>query len=789
MRSRLLVVLVLAVLQGCTEAFMRISPSEVELAQQAWCDSFLDVCKSLAKSDSDGRYLAQKFVNDMYGHGMQSIIFKSPVATKKLIRTDQVGVISFLVGGFAEFPEDVGFARTNWAAARYHNAGVSVVDSTAMAMGSFFFKDPISQNETEVEYSQSYVRGALGELKLSMQFLAIPYGNSSKVSSTIVVNAEDVKAAQKAWGDGVIEIGQYYAKGWDYKTRAALFLSSAYAYGAGRTVLFKGSEVATDPFRRDMDGALSYFVGGNARFPADTGFALKPWTRVTFENYGLIQGVQKAWLMGTFVFWADDGTFSEAQFTFGFVQNALGQLQLTLFMATVPRNGAPTPELMLTQEPVLVNITQNAIEAFQKQWGKGLVAVGAEYTMKGDYRKKASAFVDDVFAYMVRPTMWRPTYAMLAPFRMTREGAVSYLAGAYPGASSSSGYREDLGFALRPWRYVRFENQGITIDENQAIAMGQMFFSDATGVQDQADFVIGLVIDKWEGRLRINLMHTSVTLATTPRPSLITVAITDQQIAEVQQAWGDGIVNLGTLKPNMTNASVAVMAEAKALADKLYGFNEGPVLVKVTESPPQFRFRVTRQGLLSWLLGADSEFPGDRGFAMRPWIKVRFENFAVDVNGDLAQVNGNTYFQPADGGAEVKLEHAMSYFRDVDGRLRMRVQHLGVPYNAAYNTGWGDVVADQAGAMRSFAQTVGQGVGAEMVPILVGGTLLGVVGYFVVFWGSSAAAPGAAGAAGAAWGSAAGTHLTAVGNYARPMSAPGGSYPYSNVPSQATGYR
>ncbi|OLP73274.1 hypothetical protein AK812_SmicGene47549, partial [Symbiodinium microadriaticum] len=40
---------------------------------------------------------------------------------------------------------------------------------------------------------------------------------------------------------------------------------------------------------------------------------------------------------------------------------------------------------------------------------------------------------------------------------------------------------------------------------------------------------------------------------------------------------------------------------------------------------------------VSWLIGANREFPSDRGFALRPWNEVRFVNEEIAISGDAAQ--------------------------------------------------------------------------------------------------------------------------------------------------------
>ena len=68
---------------------------------------------------------------------------------------------------------------------------------------------------------------------------------------------------------------------------------------------------------------------------------------------------------------------------------------------------------------------------------------------------------------------------------------------------------EDHGFAIQPWNKVRFENAGIFIDDDSALAMGNYFFTDAnTGLEAKVEFTFGYIKGK-NGNLLINLHHSS----------------------------------------------------------------------------------------------------------------------------------------------------------------------------------------------------------------------------------------------------------------------------------------
>jgi hypothetical protein len=89
--------------------------------------------------------------------------------------------------------------------------------------------------------------------------------------------------AQKAWGEGIVEIGQVYLDNGDYKAAATEHINKFYHYQEG-SVLFKPTLASQKQFRTDFEGALSYFVGGNENYPEDHGFAIKPWSGVRWEN-------------------------------------------------------------------------------------------------------------------------------------------------------------------------------------------------------------------------------------------------------------------------------------------------------------------------------------------------------------------------------------------------------------------------------------------------------------------------------------------------------------------------
>lgn len=152
------------------------------------------------------------------------------------------------------------------------------------------------------------------------------------------ITAEEIKQAQKVWGDGIVAIGKAFTGGGDYRKAAEDHIDCLYAYGDG-DVLFKPTKAADRQFRLTREGALSYFVGGNDRYPEDKGFAIHPWTRVRFENAGVILHGDCALAMGNYFFTQTDGEEIKVEYTFGYLKGLDGVLKINLHHSSLPFSG------------------------------------------------------------------------------------------------------------------------------------------------------------------------------------------------------------------------------------------------------------------------------------------------------------------------------------------------------------------------------------------------------------------------------------------------------------------
>lgn len=147
------------------------------------------------------------------------------------------------------------------------------------------------------------------------------------------ITEAEVMAAQRAWGDGIVDISRVYGETGDAKARATEHIESMYAYG-DTIVLFKPTLAAEDQFRGSFDEALSYFIGREGT--EDTGFAIKGWTNVRFENEGVYSGSDLAMAMGNYFFTDPDGDETKVEYSFGYVRGDDGKLKIMLQHSSVP---------------------------------------------------------------------------------------------------------------------------------------------------------------------------------------------------------------------------------------------------------------------------------------------------------------------------------------------------------------------------------------------------------------------------------------------------------------------
>jgi hypothetical protein len=154
------------------------------------------------------------------------------------------------------------------------------------------------------------------------------------------ITDDDVNAAQRAWCDALVTMGRVYSEGGDYKTAASRLIDDLYDYKDG-TVFFKPTlAFGANAFRSTKEGALSYFIAGNPNFPEDTGFALKHWVKVRYDNNAAENGIQIhgdiAITMGNFYLTDIEGKDIMVEKTLVFRRCSDGKLRLCAHKSALP---------------------------------------------------------------------------------------------------------------------------------------------------------------------------------------------------------------------------------------------------------------------------------------------------------------------------------------------------------------------------------------------------------------------------------------------------------------------
>lgn len=156
-------------------------------------------------------------------------------------------------------------------------------------------------------------------------------------------------------------------------------------------------------------------------------------------------------------------------------------------------------------------------------------------------------------------------------------------------------------------------------------------------------------------------------------------SITEAEVNAAQQAWCDGLIKIGKAYKDHGDYKAA----ASQFIDETYDFKDGRVFFRPTLAVAPQAFRTTKDGTLAYFVGGDQKFPDDKGFALAPWIKCRYDNAiegsnAIQIYGDIALAMGNVYLT-GDEGKEIFVDKFFAFRKDSTGKLRLIVHKSALP--------------------------------------------------------------------------------------------------------------
>tara|TARA_B100000579_G_scaffold264089_1_gene217654 strand:+ start:162 stop:629 length:468 start_codon:yes stop_codon:yes gene_type:complete len=150
--------------------------------------------------------------------------------------------------------------------------------------------------------------------------------------------------------------------------------------------------------------------------------------------------------------------------------------------------------------------------------------------------------------------------------------------------------------------------------------------------------------------------------------------MTNELIETAQKAWGEGIVRIASAYMNGED----YVQVARDHVETLYAYGRTAVLFKPTLAAEQ-QFRSSFEEALSYFVAANQACPEDKGFAIKGWTAVRFENVDILTEGKTGMAMGNYFFTTPDGD-EVKVEYSFGYILDKEGEVRINLHHSSMPF-------------------------------------------------------------------------------------------------------------
>ena len=149
-----------------------VTLGDVEDAQKAWGEGIVAIATAHS-TGGDYVEVARNHVETLYAYGLTAVLFKPTLAAIEQFRPTFDQALSYFVASNNECSEDKGFAIKGWTNVRFENADVILEESTALAMGNYFFTAP-DGDEVKVEYTFGYMVDSVGNLRIQLHHSSIP---------------------------------------------------------------------------------------------------------------------------------------------------------------------------------------------------------------------------------------------------------------------------------------------------------------------------------------------------------------------------------------------------------------------------------------------------------------------------------------------------------------------------------------------------------------------------------------------------------------------------------------
>ncbi len=146
---------------------------------------------------------------------------------------------------------------------------------------------------------------------------------------------------------------------------------------------------------------------------------------------------------------------------------------------------------------------ENKVLATQKKWADCVLNIGEAFRQKVNLDSLIHELLHEIYAFDFGNVLFKPTLAKKQQFRSTKEEFLSYFLG------QNKECKEDLGFAIKNWKSIEFENYKITEHNGYWLSMGNYYFKDDKDKSLKVEYTFGF-IKTTNNELRINLHHSSL---------------------------------------------------------------------------------------------------------------------------------------------------------------------------------------------------------------------------------------------------------------------------------------
>ena len=142
-----------------------------------------------------------------------------------------------------------------------------------------------------------------------------------------------------------------------------------------------------------------------------------------------------------------------------------------------------------------------------------------------------------------------------------------------------------------------------------------------------------------------------------------------------QKKWADMVLKIGNAYREKINLDNLV----SELLHNIYAFDHCSILFKPTLARFN-QFRSTKEEFISYFLGQHTVCKEDKGFAIKNWKSIKFENFKIVNYNDQLLSMGNYYFED-EKNVFLKVEYTFGFIRINKDELRINLHHSSLPYN------------------------------------------------------------------------------------------------------------